>query len=232
MQHQAGRITWRDALGLFAAVLILHVTVDVVLLYRSYFPPDFRADFLLGRRRYFWGPYSWAFYVHIISGPLSLILGILLLSNRFRTVVPDWHRRLGKIQVANVLLFVVPSGLWMARYAITGAIAGIGLASMGVATAISCARGWRLAVRKQFAQHQRWMWRTYVLLCGAVVIRLIGGVATWMHVDALWVYPAASWLSWLVPLLVFEWAQRWPVASMHATPVRMNRDRCLRRHGR
>ena len=148
MQHQAGRITWRDALGLFAAVLILRVTADVVLLYRNYFPPDFQADFLLDRRRYFWGPYSWAFYAPIISGPLSLILGILLLSNRFRAAFPDWHRRLGKIQVANVLLFVVPSGLWMARYAITGATAGIGLASMGVATAISCARGSRLVVRQ------------------------------------------------------------------------------------
>ena len=138
MLHHSGRLTWRHVLTLLATVLILRVTAGVVLQYRNYFPPDFRADFLLGRQPYFWGSYRGAFYLHIISGPPSLILGMLLLSNRFQAAAPDWHRRLGKIQVANVLLFVVPSGLWMARYAMTGAIAGTGLASMGVATAICC----------------------------------------------------------------------------------------------
>ena len=137
-RQQTGRLTWRHVLTLLATVLILRVTAGVVLLYRNYFPPDFESAFLLGRQPYFWGSYRGAFYLHIISGPPSLILGMLLLSNRFRAAAPDWHRRLGKIQVANVLLFVVPSGLWMARYAMTGAIAGTGLASMGVATAICC----------------------------------------------------------------------------------------------
>ena len=225
MLHPTARITWRHVLTLLTTALILRVTAGVVLQYRDYFPPNFESDFLLGRQPYFWGAYSFAFYVHILSGPPSLILGLFLLSNRFRAAAPHWHRRLGRIQVANVLLFVVPSGLWMARYAMTGGMAGAGLASLGVATAICCAVGWRLAVRRQFAEHRRWMWRTYVLLCGAVVIRLIGGAATVTHFDALWVYPVAGWLSWLVPLFVFEVAQRWPVASVLATPVRMNRDR-------
>ncbi len=225
MLPPTGRITWRHVLALLTTILILRVSAGAVLLYRDYFPPNFESDFLLGRQPYFWGSYSFAFYVHILSGPLSLILGLFLLRNRFRAAAPHWHQRLGRLQVANVLLFVVPSGLWMARYAMTGAIAGAGLVSMGVATAACCTVGWRLAVRRQFAEHRRWMWRTYVLLCGAVVIRLTGGVATVMHLNALWVYPVACWLSWLVPLLVFEVSQRWPVASVLATPVRIHRGR-------
>ena len=102
---------------------------------------------------------------------------------------------------------------------------GTGLASLRVATAICCTVGWRLAVRQKFPEHRRWMWRAYVLLCGAVVIRLTGGAATVIHLNALWVYPVVCWLSWLVPLLVFEVSQRWPVASVLATPVRIDRGR-------
>jgi len=48
------------------------------------------------------------------------------------------------------------------------------------------------------------MWRTFILLCSAVVLRMIGGLATVAHFDAEWLYPLSTWVSWLVPLLVFE----------------------------
>jgi hypothetical protein len=48
------------------------------------------------------------------------------------------------------------------------------------------------------------MWRTYLLLCSAVVIRLFGGLATVFAFDPPWVYPTSVWASWLVPLAVFE----------------------------
>jgi hypothetical protein len=187
-----------------ATVLICRVTLSVVLGYRDYFPPNFDSDFLLGRESYFWGAYRWAFYVHLASGPLSLLLGVVLVSNRFRQRFPRWHRRLGRLQATNVLLLVAPSGLWMAYYAATGAIAGAGLGLLAIATAAYIALGWRAAVMRRFAEHQLWMQRSFVLLCSAVVIRLVGGLATVTHFDALWLYPLSAWASWLVPLLVFE----------------------------
>src|SRR5688500_7254703 len=48
-----------------AALLVLKVTLSVVIGYSEYFPPDFDAQFLLGRESYFWGAYSWAFYTHL-----------------------------------------------------------------------------------------------------------------------------------------------------------------------
>lgn len=209
----------RGALGGAAALLICKVIVSVVIGYRDYFPPNFRADFLLGRGAYFWGPYSWAFYVHLVSGPATLLLGTMLISERFRRLAPRWHRRLGRAQVTGILLLLAPSGLWMARYAATGAVAGAGLAALAIATSASAVMGWRAAVRRRFDVHRRWMWRTYLLLCSAVVIRLIGGLATVCQFDALWLYPLAAWGSWLVPLLVFEaWRLiEQPVASVAPT---------------
>jgi len=194
----------RPALIAVTALLILKVTLSVVIGYRSYLPPDFDSDFLLGRESYFWGPYCWAFYTHLVAGPVSLVVGMILISERFRRFAPRWHRRLGRLQVACVLLLVAPSGLWMAWYAATGAVAGAGLGSLAITTAVCIALGWRAAVGRRFDDHRRWMWRTFLLLCSAVVIRLVGGMATVVHFDALWLYPLSAWASWIVPLLVFE----------------------------
>src|SRR5580700_1421905 len=99
----------RPALTLLGAVLIFKVTAAVVLGYRNYFPADFNSDFLRGREDCFAGAYQWAFYAHIASGPVSLVLGTILISERFRRRFPQWHRGLGKLQIACILLLVAPS---------------------------------------------------------------------------------------------------------------------------
>jgi Predicted membrane protein (DUF2306) len=187
-----------------AALVIFKVTLSVIISYRDYIPPNFGSDFLLGRESYFWGPYCWAFYAHLASGPVSLVVGTILISDRFRKIAPKWHRRLGRFQVACVLLLVVPSGLWMAWHAMTGAVAAAGLGTLAIATAACTIVGWRMAVRRRFDEHRQWMWRMYLLLCSAVVIRIIGGLATVAHFDGLWLYPLSAWASWLVPLFIFE----------------------------
>src|SRR5688572_14740907 len=100
-----------------AVILVLKVTLSVVAGYGSYFPPDFGSDFLLGREAYFFGAYRWAFYAHLVAGPMSLVLGTILVSDWFRRSAPRWHRRMGKLLIGCVLLVLVPSGLWMAGYA-------------------------------------------------------------------------------------------------------------------
>jgi uncharacterized membrane protein YozB (DUF420 family) len=189
---------------LLAVVLILKVTFSVVLGYRNYFPPNFDSDFLSGRQSYFAGAYQWAFYAHIVSGPVSLILGLILISESFRKRFPMWHRSIGKMQAGVVLLMLAPSGLWMAPYAQTGTVAGIGFALLAIATGACVLLGWRSAVKRRFAEHRRWMLRYFLLLCSAVIVRIIGGLATVATVGDSWIYPLTAWASWLVPLSMFE----------------------------
>ncbi len=196
--------TRRRLFTLLTCVLILKITISVLLTYHNYFPPNFEAVFLQGRKSYFYGAYSWAFYAHILSGPCALILGMIQLSERFRLRFTNWHRYLGRIQVVCVLLLVSPSGLWMARYAETGAVAGAGFATLAIATGLCVALGWRSAMQRRFSEHRLWMWRCYILLCSAVLIRVQGGLFTVMNIDAEWLYPQAAWTSWLAPLLLFE----------------------------
>lgn len=185
-------------------LLILKVTLTIVMNYRDYLPPNFESDFLLGRDTYFFGAYQWAFYTHIAVGPLTLILGMFLLSDRMRKLFPDWHPQLGRIQVALVLLMLTPSGMWMAMYSATGTVAGVGFASLAVTTGACVWFGWRSAVQREFARHRRWMKRCSILLCSAVVLRLTVGFFIVTDIDGAWVYPMTAWTSWLVPLLVLE----------------------------
>jgi len=200
-------ITLKRIVQLLTCVLICKVTVSVLLNYGDYLPPNFTSDFLHGREYYFFGSYAWAFYAHIFSGPCTLILGLILLSQRFRLRYPQWHRCLGRIQVVCVVFLVAPSGLWMARHSETGDIAGAGFASLAVVTGMCAALGWRAALKRRFVEHRRWMWRCYVLLCSAVVLRVQGGLATVFDVESRWQYPVAAWTSWLLPILVLELMQ-------------------------
>lgn len=194
-------------LTVLAGALVLKVLINIVSNYQSYIPPDFATGFLRGREGHFSGVYPWAFYAHILSGPVSLILGLILVNDRFRARFPKEHRYLGRFQVACVVLLVTPSGLWMARYAAAGPVGAAGLATLAIATAACISLGARAAVARRFADHRRWMWRCYLLLCSAVVLRLIGGFATVAGVAVEWLDPLATWVSWLLPLAVFEWRE-------------------------
>ena len=123
-------------LVLTVGLLILKVSFSVVLGYRDYFPPNFNADFLRGRETYFFGAYQWAFYAHIASGPITLVLGLILISERFRLRFPRWHRSLGKTQIALVAIVLSLSGLWLALYARTGQIAAVGFALLAIVTGL------------------------------------------------------------------------------------------------
>ena len=195
-------------LKLLACVLIVRVTVAIVLNYHNYLPPDFTSEFLQERESYFFGSYRWAFYTHIFSGPYTLLLSLVLVSDRFRSRYLRLHRILGRVQVVCVLFFVVPSGLWMAFYADSGVIAVSGFASLAIATGTCVAFGFRAVLRRRFTAHRRWMWRTSLLLCSAVVLRIIGGIVTVLGLSAEWTYPMAAWISWLIPLIAFECFER------------------------
>lgn len=187
-----------------ATLLILKTILSVALNLPDYFSPNFNHDFLRGRETHFFGSYQYAFYTHILSGPTSLFLGLLLLNDNLRRRSATTHRYLGRLQITCILSLVVPSGLWMAQYAQAGISASVAFSALSLATGLTALMGWRCAVSRSFAMHQRWMTRCFTLLCSAVVIRVLGGFAsiagiTWSHFDVV-----SAWLCWIVPLAILE----------------------------
>jgi hypothetical protein len=194
----------RPLLKPLTALLVCLVLAGILRNYPRYLPPDFSSDFLVGREASFRGGYRWAFYAHLVAGPVALLLGLALMSATVRRRAPAWHRALGRMQVGVVLLVLVPSGLVMSAFAATGVVAGLGFATLAVATAACAVLGWRAAMQRRFAAHEAWMTRLFILLCSAVVLRLIAGMAFLARFDANWLYPVSAWASWLGPLGAHE----------------------------
>lgn len=197
-------------LTVVVALLIVRVTVEVVMGYVNYFPPNFSSDFLHGRQATF-DRYRWSFYPHIISGPFALFGGLVLMSDRFRMRFPLWHRWIGRVHVVNVLLMILPSGFVMGFDAAAGWPATVSFIFLTLATAVSTAMGWRTAVQRRFANHRRWMQRSYVLLCSAIVLRILGGLGTMFEVSWLWYDSVITWASWVLPLVVYEAGRNIPL---------------------
>jgi uncharacterized membrane protein len=194
-----------------AVALILRVLVTILANYPDYFPPQFDSLFLQGREATFTGAYRPAFYIHIFSGPVVLLGGLILLSEHVRRRHAGVHRMLGRVQVVVLLLFVLPSSVVMSRHAFGGRAAGLSFLALSAATAICAIAGVVYARRHRYAQHRRWMLRCYVLICSAVALRLISGAAGLVGVPSPeGAYIVAAWSSWLLPLAACEIAQRWP----------------------
>ena len=192
-----------------AVGLILRVLAAILANYPDYFPPDFDSLFLQGRELTFTGIYRPAFYVHIFSGPAVLLNGLILLSERVRRRHGGLHRVLGRVQVVVLLVFVLPTSVVMSRHAFGGWPAGLSFLLLSVATAGCAVAGVIQARRRQYDRHRRWMLRSYVLICSAVVLRPISGAAGLVGVSSPEAaYVVAAWASWLIPLVAFEIRER------------------------
>ena len=199
----------RRIASILLIVLFVRVVASIVFEYRNYFPANFRSDFLIGKEAFFSGWYRIAFYLHIISGPIVLLVSAFLMFSGPQKRLHHWHRPLGKLLAVLVLLIMLPSGLVMATRALTGPIAGAAFASLSLATFISVLLSIQYARQGKLNIHQRWATRTFILLCSPLLLRLITGATIVLNVESDWTYRFAAWSSWTIPMLVFEMYRHW-----------------------
>jgi hypothetical protein len=188
------------ALALFAKVLF-----NILAEYRWYFPADFdRSAFLAGRRFTFVGIYRAAFYAHICVGPPVLLLALFLVMTGGRRSLAKWHRIAGRLLAALVLLVLVPSGLIMANQAYAGATAGLGFALLSLITGACVSGAAYFAIRRKYQWHQQFASRSFILLVSPMLLRVASGAAIVMDCESELFYQLNAWLSWLLPLLIYE----------------------------
>lgn len=185
-------------------VLLCKVFISILLEYRYYFPANFDAAFLSGRRYTFVGIYRFGFYVHIITGPLTIFLATFLMLSGNRGWWMAFHRHAGRLLWGLVVGLLLPSGLIMASEAYAGPIAAWGFAALTLATAASCSMAANCARIRNFRMHQRWATRTYLLLCSPLLLRIFSGAAIATGLESDLTYRLNAWLSWLIPIAIYE----------------------------
>lgn len=204
---------WQSLVRLLLVVLMFKVLMSILLEYVSYFPPNFDSAFLTGREDSFTLSYAAAFYTHLVCGPITLVFGAALMASGGKVVRYPWHRWVGRLQVFMILFALVPSSLILATQAIAGPIAGAGFALLTFATGSSAAAAAYFASSRRFALHRRWANRCFVLLVSPLILRLVSGLLTVTDLESPAAYRWNAWLSWLVPLLIYEVVWRWKEAD-------------------
>ena len=189
-------------LGLLA--LFVRVLYLIVVEYPSYFPADFDSAFLTGRKEFFHGLYRIAFYAHIISGPISLVLGLALMTSGLRGRFPKAHRRAGRFLVLLVGALVAPTGLVMATHSYTGPIAGWGFALLAIATTAFAWATMSSARQGKYQQHRIWATRLFILMCSPLLLRLFSGAVIVAQLESATTFRLSAWFSWILPLLIYE----------------------------
>lgn len=191
------------------SIWLLFVGGIVLLAYRAYFPPNFERSFLTRHREYFYGVYAVAFYAHIITAPLVLVIGILQCSRTLRRRYVVMHERLGQAYCLMVLWAMAPGGLIMAFRSYSGWPAVAAFVLLSVLTWWFTYRGWVAIGSWDVPAHGRWMQRSFILVCSAILLRAMSAEASNLHFDPETAYAAIAWLCWLPSWLAYELFLLW-----------------------
>jgi uncharacterized membrane protein len=203
--HAAAFVTPTRVIKFTIGATVVWIGVLILSPYPHYLPPDFGHGFLRNKESNFYGSgYFLGFYAHIATAPLALLAGTLQMSGSLRRRLPRLHRSLGTAYVVLVLGFVAPGGAIMSTRAYGGLPSTFCFALISTAAWWFTWRAWRAARAGRFPEHGRWMCRSYLMICSAIMLRLIHFAMQPLGLEAMLTYRLAAWLSWLPALAILE----------------------------
>ncbi len=148
--------------------------------------------------------------VHVVGGMTALLTGPWQLATRLRRRLLRVHGLTGALYVAGAAAGGC-AGLLLAPTAHGGAVSSLGFGALAVGWLATTGVGLRMALTGRYADHRRWMLRSYSLAFAAVTLRLLLGLHSGLEAAGVPVvrfdtaYQAIAWLSWLPQLLLVWW---------------------------
>lgn len=146
--------------------------------------------------------------VHIAGSVVALALGSLQFVPALRRGATPPHRWTGRVYVLGCLVGG-GAGLVLAPGSSAGPIASAGFGLLAVIWIAVNLLGWRAAMQGRFAEHRRWMIRSWALTLAAVTLRLYLPLVMALDLPFLPWYRAISFLAWVPNLVAAElWLRR------------------------
>lgn len=160
--------------------------------------------------------------VHVICGSVAILVCGFQVWPWFRRKHPGPHRRLGRWYVFAGVLPAGLTGLVIGATSPFGPVARVSNVMLAALWLITTLIGWRMARQRRFAEHRRWMIRSFALTLSIMLNRVLGGVLllvlspqldTTFHGDETQLTQTiagiGTWLGWTVSLLIAEaWLER------------------------
>ncbi len=194
--------------GWVILTLLSLVTISFVAHYLTFDPESYFAEQreLYLRREFVLG-------VHVLCGILLLIIGPFQFIGWIRRRLVPLHRTLGATYLAAATGLGV-SGLILAPTAYTGIGASLGFTFLDLAMLLTTWTAFRMILAHRYAEHRRWMIRSYSLMFAAPMLRLLSliyytlldaGLVAFSFETA---YAGIAWLCWVPNILLAVWFTR------------------------
>jgi hypothetical protein len=191
-------MSWPGRLFLFLLIQFFNFGIFIVGL--SYISVDFTEKYLIGKQRLF---DNWIFptslIIHGITAPIALLLFSILVLFRIeqRAVI---HRLLGKVGIFIGFFLLVPSGIGLSYFAMGGKIGKFLFFFLSCYTAFVLIKGYVAARKRRIDEHQYWMRELLLLLCSAIILRLLLGISYllgWKGESMYFMCSLLSWAPWI-----------------------------------
>jgi len=146
--------------------------------------------------------------IHVGGAVTALVVGSMQFLPRLRRKASPPHRWTGRVYVVACLVGGV-AGLVLAPGSFAGPIASAGFGGLALLWIGVTIMGWRAATQGRFADHRRWMIRSWALTLAAVTLRLYLPLVMILDLPFLPWYRAISFLAWVPNLIAAElWLAR------------------------
>jgi uncharacterized membrane protein len=142
-------------------------------------------------------------FIHVAGAVTALVLGSAQFLPALRRGSSPPHRWIGRVYVLGCLVGG-GAGPILAPGSSAGPIASAGFGGLAVIWIAVNLMGWRGAVQGRFAEHRRWMIRSWALTLAAVTLRLYLPLVMVLDLPFLPWYRAISFLAWVPNLIAAE----------------------------
>ncbi len=139
------------------------------------------------------GTWRAALLVHVASGIVCLAAAVGQFFRGLLRRFPWLHRWMGRAYVWSTLLFLCPSGAYLALFAKGGLAGQTGFLLLGGLMFHSTLNGQRAILRRDTPSHVRWMLRSFAMAATAITFRVLhlgfalaGMVYETNYIIALW----------------------------------------------
>ncbi|WP_242107752.1 DUF2306 domain-containing protein [Luteimonas aquatica] len=194
----ARRIGW-----IVVSLLIAAISIEFLLtVYGKYHDPAPGGAYAM-----FWSRRGWL-WTHLAGGVLAIVLGPLQFLTRKQKTYPRLHRWMGRVYMVGILIACTgATGLIATSQAPLGIRAAFASTALAWLTTALAAL---IAIRQgRVSAHRRWMIRNYLVTLSPITFRIFlqAHLATGSPPSPAMV-ALLLWMSWLLPLLIYEAGHR------------------------
>jgi hypothetical protein len=139
--------------------------------------------------------WSFCLHVHVAAGIVCLLAVLPQFSRKLLRRIPALHRWCGRTYAFSVLLFLCPTGIYLALFAKGGLAGQTGFLLLGAATFHTTLRGVTSMIggARDLVAHREWMTRSFAYAATAITFRiyhlgffLLGMAEVTNYVTSLW----------------------------------------------